>query len=462
MLLFLPFEIIVLKYLPVNDVLYSLSRMASEFIIYSLLLYVIATKLNSRTPFSKSPIHTPLLLFIFYSLSLILINAAPVVDSLINMRAILRYLALFYVIINIDIEYRTVVKLTKALIGIGLLQSFIAIYHHFFGINDFWMPRENVLEIAGKVSNFKILGKGSIRSGREIGVGIGTMGDSLTLSMFLVVCSALIIPFLYKTFNTNIKSRFYIALSLAIILLAILYTYSRGSFLITLLMFPISWLLVNRIKKSALLISVTILIVIPAFLFVDEIGSDSDEAYINPVMEYVSPIENVTSIFTKSYQERTFEYSRGFMISAIGGELFRSLTLIGYGPAMNFALEKAIEQNLTFVDYKNINVINDVYWIAFIIYYGIIGLALFLFILYKLLKVSLYVIRYSDLLYHRTLALSFILILVTAIPYTFIIRTFVFRQYSLYFWALAALTALEWYRLQQKSKKELAVKTLIK
>lgn len=453
-MVFLPFESIVLKYFPVSDVTYSLLRMLIEFLIYLLLIYVISSKLISKVPFSTNPIHRPLVIFIFYALALIIINSAPFVDSLINIRAIFRYLALFYVIININLEYRTIVKLTNTLIGIAVLQSCISVYQHFFGISQFWMPRANVLEIAGKVSKFRILGESANRSGREIGVGIGTFSDSLGLSMYLVIVSAILIPFLFKRFNNNAKSRFWVAACMVILIVGLLYSYSRGSFLIVMLMFPVAWLLLNKIKKTALIISLSLIVLVPTIIVLDDAHLKSNEEYINPVFEYVSPIDNVTSIFTKSYQNRTLESSRGFMITVIGGEILQSLPFLGYGPAMNFALEKAIEENFKYVKINNLHMINDVFWIAFIIYFGLIGLSIFLYMLYKLLMVSLFVLKNSPLLYHKSLALSYIIILITAVPYTFIIRTFIFRQYSFYFWSLAALTVVEWIRLKNNRKSE--------
>lgn len=457
-IIYLPFENMALKYLPVNDTIYSLLRFVPEIIIYLLFFYVFGSKLISGKHFNKNPINTPVIIFILYSFLLILINSAPFTESMMGLRTIFRYVVLFYVIINLDFEYRTIKKLIACLLVIALIQSIIAIYHHYFGISNLWMPRANSLEIGGKITRFRILNSHNFRSGREIGVGLGTFGDSVLLAMFLVIGTALIIPFALKQFKKKTKYGKYSLIGMVLIFAGLLTTYSRGSFLVALMMIPIGWALVNNVKKITLVILLTFILGAPTIVLFDSYSFSLNQGFVNPIRQYVSPIENVTSVFDKDYQNKTLQYSRGYIITVIGGKIIKSMPFFGNSSAAQFALEKTLEEDLTYVSFKNLQVINDVYWIAFIIYFGFIGLAIFLYILYKLFKIGIFVLYNTELLYYKILSLSFVLILITSIPYSFIIRTFAFRQFSFYFWTLAAFTVLEWHRLnKQKTKAKISL-----
>ena len=130
--------------------------------------------------------------------------------------------------------------------------------------------------------------------------------------------------------------------------------------------------------------------------------------------------------------------------------LFRSsFKVLGYSPAQEFALDKASTQLFgSNMPINNLPIINDVYWVAFIIYYGFAGLAIFWFILYKLFRGSLFVFKHTGDVYLRIFALSFAVMVVLAIPYSFILRTFVFRAFGFYFWLIAGLVFSEWRRLK--------------
>lgn len=93
---------------------------------------------------------------------------------------------------------------------------------------------------------------------------------------------------------------------------------------------------------------------------------------------------------------KLIQFSRGAVLTEIGGNLISSFKLIGYSPAQEFALNKAATKLFgSNMPVNNLPIINDVYWVAFIIYYGLIGLAIYFFILYRIFKASVFVFRNS-------------------------------------------------------------------
>ncbi|MFM7824209.1 MAG: hypothetical protein ACKPB3_10590, partial [Bacteroidota bacterium] len=96
--LFVPFEVILLKYLPVSDRIYGLLLFAVEVFIYLLAGLVLFRFLASRKLPIGTPIDKPLWIFIGYSLVITVVNQAPMLQSFIGLRVLLRYVPLFYVL----------------------------------------------------------------------------------------------------------------------------------------------------------------------------------------------------------------------------------------------------------------------------------------------------------------------------------------------------------------------------
>jgi hypothetical protein len=145
------------------------------------------------------------------------------------------------------------------------------------------------------------------------------------------------------------------------------------------------------------------------------------------------------------------QYSRGAVLIEIGGNLIKSFKLLGYSPAQEFALEKAAKELFgSNMPINNLPIINDVYWVAFIIYYGLIGIAIYFYILYRIFKASVFVARNTPDPYFRIFAVAMAALVIITIPYTLILRTFLFRSFGFYFWLIAGLVFSEWRRLKSQ------------
>lgn len=453
--LFVPFEVILLKYLPVSDRIYGLLLFAVEVFIYILAGLVLFRFLASRKLPIGTPIDKPLWIFIGYSLVITVINQAPMLQSFIGLRVLLRYVPLFYVLCFIQTDRnfpRTIFRGMLAVIGI---QTLITAWQHYIGLNQVWYPRATELEIGGKQFSFKLLNT-SFSGGREMGVGIGTFGDSVFLALFLVIAFAVLIAALQKGNLESKQQRWTVFALTGLSLASLFFTYSRGSVLLALAAIPLIMFFSGGRKKLLIYLTVGVIALSPVILFGVVGNSNKSPGYINPKIKYTDPISNIFAVFTSSYVENTMQFSRGAILTEIGGELVSSFKLLGYSPAQEFALEKAATKLFgSNMPINNLPIINDVYWVAFIIYYGIIGLAIFWFILFKLFKGALFVYRNTPDPYLRIFALAFVAIVILAIPYSFILRTFVFRAWGFYFWLIAGLVFAEWRRLKALEKQGL-------
>src|SRR5881398_3196919 len=92
--LYVPFEVIILKYLPVSDKVYSLLRFVPEVLIYLLLIIKLVQNVYHLHWIPKTPIDKILFLFVISAIISVIVNAAPLLLSVIGMRPLLRYIAL--------------------------------------------------------------------------------------------------------------------------------------------------------------------------------------------------------------------------------------------------------------------------------------------------------------------------------------------------------------------------------
>ncbi|MFM7078497.1 MAG: hypothetical protein ACKOYC_01765 [Bacteroidota bacterium] len=453
LIFFVPFEVMILKYLPVNDRVYGILLFFVEVLIYVLAGIVLFKFLNSKRIPSGTPIDRPLLIFIGYSLLITIINQAPMLQSFIGLRVLLRYVPLFYVLSFVHMGDHFPRTVFRMIVGIIAIQGSIATFQHYFGINKFWYPRATELEIGGKQFSFKLLNT-SFSGGREMGAGIGTFGDSVFLALFLVLSFTILISALQKVNHIDKKTRWFILAVTALAIATLFFTYSRGSVLIALASIPIILFFSGGRKKLIIYFTAGIILASPLILYGVLGNTGQGPGYINPKIKYTDPISNIFAVFTSSYVENTMQFSRGAILTEIGGELVSTFKLLGYSPAQEFALEKAATKLFgSNMPINNLPIINDVYWVAFIIYYGIIGLLIFWFILFRLMKGSMYVFKNTPDPYIRIFALAFIAIVILSIPYSFILRTFVFRAFGFYFWLIAGIVFAEWRRLRQLQKQ---------
>lgn len=217
--------------------------------------------------------------------------------------------------------------------------------------------------------------------------------------------------------------------------------------------------LAGKRKKMAILFVVSAIALSP-FLINMIVLSQGQDPYINPKLKYTDPLTNVLAIFNDDYVDNTLQFSRGLVLTQIGGQLLETNNIIGYSPAQDFALEKAASKMFgSNTPINNLPVINDVYWVAFVIYYGFLGLAIFLYILYLIFKASMLVYKKSPDPYFKIIALAMAVLVVISIPYSMILRTFLFRSYGFYFWMMAGLVFAEWKRIRSATSSESELQT---
>ena len=419
------FEEFVLKFLPVSDAVYSYLRFLGEILIYAAFGRLIFHKLYKGIPFVKTPIDLPVIGFYIVVFLSMVINRSPLIGSLYNIRPFARYIVLFYLIVNSPLSKQRITTLLRIILGIGIVQIGIGLIQWLGGptLYDLFLPRASTLEVAGFTKEYRLL-----EIGREIGSIYGTLGDTVIYGVFMIVILVI--------FLSRIKRLEYLnLLGIAILLMFIARSYSRAATFSALLacvvwyFFQYGWKKTLRISLISLLIFSVVLAILNPF----------ELDYVNPRKAKVGLVGNVTGVFSGSYVKVAQKQRLGALIGNVPTVLANK-PLLGYGADQNTTIEKLNKSKRSFLlKILSKKGFKDVYWVAILCFYGVLGLGLFMFIFYRLFMASLKLYKRTLSKFTKEIAMVVLCLVVVTMFLLFFNRTLEFRGYGFYFWMCAGL-----------------------
>ena len=419
------FEEFVLKFLPVSDSVYSYLRFLGEILIYAAFGRLVFHKLYKGIPFVKTPIDLPVIGFYIVVFLSIVINRSPLIGSLYNIRPFARYIVLFYLIVNSPLSKQRITTLLRIILGIGIIQIGIGLVQWHGGptLYDLFLPRASTLEVAGFTKEYRLL-----EIGREIGSIYGTLGDTVIYGVFMIVILVI--------FLSRIKRLEYLnLLGIAILLMFIARSYSRAATFSALLacvvwyFFQYGWKKTLRISLISLLIFSVVLAILNPF----------ELDYVNPRKAKVGLVGNVTGVFSGSYVKVAQKQRLGALIGNVPTVLANK-PLLGYGADQNTTIERLNKSKRSFLlKILSKKGFKDVYWVAILCFYGVLGLGLFMFIFYRLFMASLKLYKRTLSKFTKEMAMVMLCLVVVTIFLLFFNRTLEFRGYGFYFWMCAGL-----------------------
>lgn len=427
LVVYLPFETFLPSILPVPDLLNVVMQFGSEALIYLTCGIVVSKRLLLTGTLRKTPLDWLVGGFLLIVVLSILVNGPPLIGSLLNVRSLLRYVFLFYLVINIDMSKVEVRRLLYVILWVGILQLVLGLFQLATGATyrSWFLPRAASLEALGQERGFRLL-----ITGREIGSILGTLGDTLYFGLFLLVVLSIYLGRLSNS-RRGIWSVPAVAI-IAVLFVSITYSYARGAMLAFLAVLAIYyWLRYGRGKVLLSLMSVLpllIVLVITLFL-VNESG-----AYVNPTRVEKSALENFTSVFSRSYVE-VAQRNRLGSVLLVPPIVLSERPILGYGPDETTTVDTIARR------YPDIyrGGFEDVYWVALLAYYGIPGVLLMAMLFLRILQSAIRRIRStSDQLIRHISTTTAILVAATPLL-MFFYRVLEFRAYSFYLWLFVGL-----------------------
>lgn len=435
--LYTPFEEFVLRWLP--GIIPVALRFVPELVLYGLLVYVCGMRLIKGHSLRRTPIDFPVAAFFIATAISIVLNSSPIVGSIINMRTIWRYLSVFYIVVNLDISFRELRQLLKGLRIVVIAQAFIGSIQYFLPASfnqAFFAPRG--FEI-GDYEGKSLAADGNLK----VGATAGTFSDSAVLSAFLLVGLSLFLSGAFALGNGLLPSTTDIG-SLGTIMFGIFASKKRAALAIALITPLLVLYVLNRRKD---LVNTTWLYgalgLVGILSIAVLVGSIESFSGADDRQKSIDLSTYFLQVFSPEYWRQSNEEARGWFMRVILDGIFSTHSWFGFGPDFEHTQDSIRATLSTATDMAKLErdapVFDDSFWFAFIAYFGIIGTAIYGFILKRLYDSARWLARVSTRPELRTLGATFATLVFVTVLYTFVERIFRLRAFSFYFWLLAGL-----------------------
>ena len=434
---YVAFEEFVLKFLPVSDIVYSYLRFFGELLIYVAFGKLVIHKLHKGIPFVKTAIDLPIIGFYTVVLLSIFVNRSPLMGSIYNIRPFARYIVLFYLVANSSLSERKITTFLRIILGVGIFQLAAGLIQWVGGpaAFDFFLPRESTLGIAGFTKEYRLL-----EIGREIGSIYGTLGDTVIYGIFMILVLIVYLSRVRQLEYLNL-------LGAAVLFFFIARSYSRAATFSALLAggawyyFHYGW------KKTLQLAGVTVLV----FGFLLAVVNPFNLEYINPRKARVGLVGNVTGVFSGSYVRIAQKQRLGALIGNVPTVLVNK-PIFGYGADQNSTIEGLNMSKRSFLlKILSKSGFKDVYWVAILCFYGLLGLGFFALIFYQLFRAAFNLYKRSistpstisqvapAARVTQQIAIIMLCLVAVTVFLLFFNRTLEYRGYGFYFWLCAGL-----------------------
>lgn len=419
------FEEFVLKFLPVSDTVYSYLRFLGEMLIYIAFGKLVIHKLYKGIPFVKTAIDIPVIGFYIVVFLSMVINRSPLIGSLYNIRPFARYIVLFYLIANSPLSEKRIGTLLRIVLCVGVVQLFAGMVQWVGGPTafDFFLPRASTLEVGGFTKEYRLL-----ELGREIGSIYGTLGDTVIYGVFMIL--------ILTIFLSRIKRlEYFNLLGIAILLMFIARSYSRAATFSAILACA-AWYFFQFGWKQALRLALAIVLIFAVLLaIVNPFGLE----YINPRKAKVGMVGNITGVFSGSYVRVAQKQRLGALIGNVPTVLANK-PILGYGADQNTTIERLnMSKRSYLLKILSKKGFKDVYWVAILCFYGLLGLGLFALIFLRLFTAALSIYKRAVGKYTKEIAMAMLCLVTVTVFLLFFNRTLEFRGYGFYFWLCAGL-----------------------
>lgn len=358
---------------------------------------------------------TETLILIFISLSCVaaIYNQNSISNLIINLKALFRYFLIIYIVINSNISFKKIFSWVKLIIGIEIIIGLAQIFLSKTAREFFLPPSIDSISQLQSVSLIHLLKENAI---------FGTMDKSIEFALLMLVAIGFIFSFMHR----SVKRLLLFGLCIALIYFSTSRSVLIGSFLLIFLIFHFKGSLSKTVYRSILIVPILI------------VG----------ISIYLSFVNLDDNTFTFAFTERYWEIAKmqrlGTLITVFPAFFSSGVVhlLLGFGPDIN-VVNQYLQSipNLPYLIDKTPGTIKDVYWIAFLYYYGLIGFIIFIVLL---LNIGLIAKKSISKLYTNSPKRNFVLgLLGVGFFLSFFNQVFEIRTYSYFMWLIFAFLVKE-------------------
>lgn len=415
--LYLPLEDFILKFLPLPGTALLVARQVPDLIVAGLAVLVFTAALSQRGRLRGLGGGADVWLAAFLALAVVsmLVNGASLFTPTVNLKALLRYVLVAYVLVQVGVSRDEVRTLFRALMAGVALQAVVAGMEALGGetVKMWFIPAASRAEIGGvglTVTSLKESLKGYV---------FGTMSQTIDFAFFLLVGLV--------AWLVNEAGRSMLYWLGAVVLLVLLYlSGSRSAFLAGLLVIVLHQYAIGRVRRTVVVGLLLAPVVAAAVVF---LGARLASSY-------------VLQSFTGAYVQMAYAQRLGILFFVLPHFLTTGARTILVGlTADRLILTRFIHGMSTIPSLllSNVGDIEDVYWVALLVYYGVLGLAAFVGFLATTFRRVREVHAAAPERWVRMLALVAMLCLVLTLPLNVFNQAFEVRQFSYFLWLVVGL-----------------------
>lgn len=434
--LYLPLEEFLLKWAPGGSLGYAVLRLGFEALLFGTLGALLAARLVRGLRLPATSIDALLALFVALCLCSLFLSDGIWLRGFVNLRVLLRYVAVFYLVVCLEPSARERRLVLGALLGATFFQGVLGLVQNAQGgASSFWLPRASV-QLGSVSREFSALG------GLEQGAVLGTTDHSVSFALFLWIGATLATGLFLAGGARRRLASAGLGVLVVLALGGIVFSYVRSClFALVSALGLLLWMerrapRVARFLPAALLIAPVAL----AFLALAS-GGHTRAAFVREKEVRVGALESLGAVFTREYLQSA-RSSRLWVLTEVGSEIVRSAGWLGFGPDEEYVKERLLQSGGAalhrLIAYR---AFEDVYWVALLAYYGYLGLAVFALLLVRLFGLTRRALALATDPWDRAAAHTLLVVLALTIPLGFLTPVFDFRTFAFCFWLLAGLAA---------------------
>ncbi len=442
LIIFSSFEELLYRLFGVSGLQYVIAKSFSEFICYVFLIIILLVRVKDGSLFryklNKFDIY--ILLFIFFAFLSTIINGGSIVGAVINLKTLIRYLSIYYVIVLSYGLYKDeyVIKMISVVVVVGFFQTFLVALQAYYGetfMEKYFYQQVAIVNISGVEVVKDIIEK-------KIGAVVGSFGKPAPMAYYMLIpISVISIKMLSAKKSYNIKY----ALIYVLFLMVVFMSYKRGAFVLGLM---VPMIVSLQMKSVGIKYYYLLGALFALFLLLFTFDNAEMIMYQNAKDVFVTPVESISMMLNGEYWVKSIENSRGWFALNITSDIIENVRLLGYGADEDNARLVMSNENEQLSKLMHYNAFNDVYWVAMLSYYGPIGLSLF-FLAIRYVYQNAKIITFSESLLYRNIGRVMCLMILVSVFAAFIERVYQFRSFAICFWAINGVIASKVYKIKQ-------------
>ena len=421
LVLYLPLEDFLLKWVPVSYPVYLALRQIPDALVLVAAGIAIGARTYTEARFRivGRAADICLVLFVVSSFVSVVLQGGNYLTAVLNLKALLRYVLLVFVLLNVRVEREDVYTFFRFIyisLGIQFLVSAIQLVAP-YEIDAFFLPRVEDTEVAG--TQFQSTAIKEV----ERGYTSGTMTNTISYGGFLLVGLATYVT----QFTENRRLVAYWGMVLVTLFLAFM-SGSRGVTIAVVLLVMADHYLKGQTQKVAWMGLFVLPLLVPLLAFA---GVDLTDNYF-------------FEIFSGTYVDKAMEQRLGIVVLVLPHFLagLGAMDILFGLSADRAILDQFVSDmfDIPALLVQKIATIEDVYWVALLIYYGVIGFALLAGFFGSVFGHVRTVLRTASGVLETRVARIAVLLFVVAIPLNFLAQFLETRQFSFYFWLFIGIT----------------------